>query len=81
MTRLAASGPADAGAAATLRVNAMPWAHVTVDDGAPVRTPHDLSVAPGTHTVRVQYNTGGEESLRVDLRPGEVRPLALRRGW
>ena len=52
-----------------------------LDDGAPARTPHDLSLAPGTHTVRVQYNTGGEESLRVDLRPGEVRPLAFRRGW
>jgi hypothetical protein len=71
----------DAGPAATLRVNAMPWAMVTVDDGAAQRTPHDFALAPGSHTVRAQYNTGGDETLRVDLRSGEVRPLALRRGW
>jgi serine/threonine protein kinase len=71
----------DAGPPATLRVNAMPWAMVTVDDGPAQRTPHDFALAPGSHAVRAQYNTGGDEALRVDLRPGEVRPLALRRGW
>jgi serine/threonine-protein kinase len=78
--RATVSAP-DAGPAATLRVNAMPWAMVTVDDGAAQRTPHDFALAPGSHTVRAQYNTGGDETLRVDLRSGEVRPLALRRGW
>jgi serine/threonine-protein kinase len=78
--RATVSAP-DAGPAATLRVNAMPWAMVTVDDGAAQRTPHDFALAPGSHTVRAQYNTGGDETLQVDLRPGEVRPLALRRGW
>lgn len=75
------SGSPDAGPAATLRVNAMPWAQVTVDDGPTMRTPHDFALAPGPHTVRARYNTGGDETLRVDLGPGEVRPLALRRGW
>ena len=67
--------------AATLRVNAWPWAQVSVDEGPPRPTPHDFSLSPGTHAVRVQYNTGGEESLRVDLRSGEVRTLPFRRGW
>ena len=69
------------GQAATLRVNAWPWAQVSVDEGPPRPTPHDFSLSPGTHAVRVQYNTGGEESLRVDLRSGEVRTLPFRRGW
>jgi 2-octaprenyl-6-methoxyphenol hydroxylase len=33
----------------------MPWAMVTVDDGAAQRTPHDFALAPGSHTVRAQY--------------------------
>jgi len=68
-----------AGARTMLQINAWPYAMVSVDEGATVRTPHDFVVSPGEHQVRARFVTIGnvEVTRTVTLEAGETRGLGL----
>lgn len=76
-------GSADDGAEtatrAHLRINARPWAEVTVDGVARGPTPiTDLDVAPGRHEVRLVHPATGRESTTiVEVAPGEHRDVVV----
>jgi serine/threonine protein kinase len=65
-------------AAARLRVGAIPWGNVTVDGVARGRTPRDLELPAGAHTIDVEYPIGTppqRETFKVTLQPGENRSV------
>ena len=70
---------APAGEPARLRVNAYPYAMVSVDEGAPVGVPYLFEVSPGEHRVRARFvNNGNVEVVRtVTVAAGETRRLGL----
>jgi len=69
---------ASAGEPAGLRVNAFPYAMVSVDEGAVAGVPHTFVVPPGEHEVRARFPVDGgfvERRRRVTLGAGEQRPI------
>ena len=81
MTTADASAPLTIVAtSATLRVSALPFARVSIDDGAPEGTPHAFVLAAGAHRVRARFTVDGgvvEVARDVDLSAGETRTLGL----
>ena len=79
-TRPDAGRAVDAGtrATATLTVGADPWGEIYVD-GAPMgRTPRELVVAAGHHTVEIVFpaeTPTRKQTFAVDLANGETKPL------
>jgi hypothetical protein len=75
-----AGGAIDAGtrATATLTVGADPWGEIYVD-GAPMgRTPRELVVPAGRHTVEIVFpaeTPPRKQTFAVDLAAGETKPL------
>ncbi|UJR84981.1 serine/threonine-protein kinase [Sandaracinus amylolyticus] len=64
---------------AHLRINAIPWAEVTLDGRSLGTTPLlDVSIAPGHHTLRfVNAPLGVERVREIDVAPGERRDLVI----
>ena len=64
---------------AHLRINARPWAEVTVDGVARGLTPiTDLSVAPGSHEVHLIHPVSGRQTTTVvEVEAGEHRDVIV----
>lgn len=63
---------------ATLQVGADPWGDIYVDGKSMGRTPRELKVAPGHHTVEIVFpaeNPPRKQTFAVDLANGETKPL------
>ncbi len=75
----AVSTGTDAGAAtAVLKIGADPWGEIYVDGKARGRTPAELVVPAGHHTVEIVFpaeTPPRKQTFAVDLAPGESKPL------
>ncbi|HEY5946310.1 MAG TPA: serine/threonine-protein kinase [Kofleriaceae bacterium] len=73
--------PTDASVAkamATLKVGANPWGEIYVDGKLVGRTPRELSVTAGHHTVEIVFpaeTPPRKQTFAVDLESGETKPL------
>jgi serine/threonine protein kinase len=69
----------DAGAAtATLKIGADPWGEIYVDGKPMGRTPRELVVSAGRHTVEIVFpaeTPPRKQTFAVDLAAGEAKPL------
>ncbi|MFO0646703.1 MAG: serine/threonine-protein kinase [Polyangiales bacterium] len=77
---LDASAQIEAPASATLRVNALPFARVSIDGSDPVGTPHAFTLRAGVHHLRARFTVDGgivELAQDVELAAGETRTLGL----
>ncbi len=76
----ASVSPEVAPANATLRVSALPFARVSIDDGVPVGTPHAFTLGAGVHHLRARFTVDGgvvELAQDIELSAGETRTLGL----
>jgi serine/threonine-protein kinase len=66
-------------AAAHLRINAEPWAHVTLDGRPLGETPlMDVEVEPGRHRLRFEHvPSEAIEERTIDVDPGEQRDIIV----
>lgn len=68
-------------ASATLLVSSLPYATVSVDDGAPFGTPHAFTLPAGEHAVTARFLRDGapvgQAHRRVTLAPGQSLRLGL----
>lgn len=65
-------------ATATLQVGAIPWGEIYVDGKLVGRTPRELVVPAGRHTVEIVFpaeTPPRKQTFSVDLEAGETRPL------
>jgi serine/threonine-protein kinase len=63
---------------ATLQVGADPWGDIYVDGKSMGRTPRELTVSPGHHTVEIVFpaeNPPRKQTYAVDLANGETKAL------
>ena len=63
---------------ATLRVGAIPWGEIYVDGTSVGRTPRELTVPAGRHTVEIVFpaeTPPRKQTFAIDVAAGETRPL------
>jgi tRNA A-37 threonylcarbamoyl transferase component Bud32 len=63
---------------ATLRIGAIPWGEIYIDGKPSGRTPRELSVSAGHHTVEIVFpavTPPRKQTFAIDLATGETKPL------
>ncbi len=65
-------------ATATLRIGAIPWGEIYIDGKLVGRTPREVAVSAGRHTVEIVFpaeTPPRKQTFAVDLAAGETKPL------
>ena len=72
------AAPAAVKGTATLKIGAIPWGEIYIDGKLVGRTPRELAVSAGHHTVEIVVpaeTPPRKQTFAVDLASGETKPL------